>query len=191
MRYAPRQYVTVAVVTRCVLCAVRNRSNMKTLCFTKVYLAINFSSVFQTTVDVFMLYSECDFDPVPADHRTASNSYIKVCLTQCAMSACASIACHIDSLTRNLAIMSHEGRAVVKSPTNGYAGGCHPIRVVISNTTVDSQTVEVGRNAACCVPGSPGYNSRRVRKCYLFQNVHSGCGAHSTSVMYRRVFALG
>ena len=59
------------------------------------------------------------------------------------MSACASIACRIDSLTRNLAIMSHEGRAVVKSSANGYAGGCHPIRIVISDTTVDNRTMEV------------------------------------------------
>jgi hypothetical protein len=35
--------------------------------------------------------------------------------------------------------MSNEGRPVVKSRANGYAGGCHPIRIVISNTAVDRQ----------------------------------------------------
>jgi len=209
VRYALRLYATVAVVTSCVLCAVRAEAirhgcrgyQLRSLCGTQLKqhenfvlhknvfknkLSVNFSDNCRRVCVLFRMW----FDAVPADRRTASNSYIQVCLTQCAMSACASVACHIDSLTRNLAIMSHEGRAVVKSSTNGYAGGCHLIRIVISNTTVDCQTAEAGRNAACCVLGSPGSNSRPVRKFSVLQNVHSGCVAHSTSVMYRRVFVL-
>ena len=57
VRYALWQYVTVAVVIRCVLCEARNRrSNMKTLCS----ITTNCTSVLQTIVDVFMSYSECD-----------------------------------------------------------------------------------------------------------------------------------
>ena len=60
VRYALRLYATVAVVTSCVLCAVRNWSNMKILCFIKMYLKINCPLIFQTIVDVFVSYSECD-----------------------------------------------------------------------------------------------------------------------------------
>ena len=112
-------------------------------------------------------------EAVPADQRTRiqfehKSVLIAVNNAGATCQLCSSIACHIDSVTRNSAIMSHAGRAVVKSSTNGYAGGCHPIRTAISNATVDTQIVEVERNAACCVPGSSGPYCRQTYE--VFQN---------------------
>ena len=110
-------------------------------------------------------------DAVPADHRTASNSNIKVCFNAVRQVSSVSMACCIDSLTRNLAIMSHEGRAVVKSSANGYAGGCHPIRIVICRQSGSGSRAE---RCLLCTWFVGVQFQTDVRKFCVFQNVYSG-----------------